>query len=286
MIEPWQNLGFTSPHRFVELAQAAEGVGMSGVTLPEHLVTPSVMTTPNPYVPGGGSGYTPETPFVDPFVAFAAMASVTTRLRFLANVYVLPLRNLFVTAKLVSSAAVMSNDRVVLGVGIGWLREEFEAVGASFGDRGTRTDEMLALLPALLRGDEVEGAGPTINFSPLRIAPPAREPVPIVVGGISDAALNRAARHDGWIGINFAEDTLMPILSRLREVRERCGDAARPFKIIVSRPPDFDHAMARRYEEAGVTAIVNRPTVFAVGADAPIDAHTDAMQEFVQTLLD
>ena len=280
----WQNLGFTAPTRLVELAVAAERAGMHGVTLPEHLVTPTVIDTPNPYVPTGGPGYAPDTPFVDPFVAFGAMSSVTTALQFLANVYVLPLRNVFVAAKSVSSAAVFAPGRLVLGVGIGWLREEFEAVGASFADRAARADEMLALLPRLLAGETVSSPGPHVAFPEVRLTPPAPAPVPVVVGGASDRALARAARADGWIGVNYTEDALLPILARLRSARETHGDAGRPFRIVVSRPPDFDAEVAQRYAAAGVTDLVNRPTVFEVGADAPVEAHLDAMRAFVALL--
>jgi probable F420-dependent oxidoreductase len=280
----WQNLGFTAPTRLVELAIAAERAGMHGVTLPEHLVTPTVIDTPNPYVPTGGPGYAPDTPFVDPFVAFGAMSSVTTTLHFLANVYVLPLRNVFVAAKSVSSAAVFAPGRLVLGVGIGWLREEFAAVGASFADRAARADEMLALLPRLLAGEAVASPGPHVAFPEVRVTPPAPAPVPVVVGGASGRALERAARADGWIGVNYTEDTLLPILDRLRAAREARRDGDRPFRIVVSRPPDFDADVARRYAAAGVTDLVNRPTVFEVGADAPVEAHLDAMRAFVALL--
>jgi probable F420-dependent oxidoreductase len=279
-VEAWQNLGFTPPALLVRLARLAEEAGMDGVTLPEHLVTPTDIRTPNPYVPTGGPGYPPETPFVDPFVAFGAMASVTTRLRFLVNVFVLPLRHLFVTAKLVSSAAVFSGDRVELGVGVGWLREEFEAAGASFHDRGARTDEVLALLPRLLAGEPVAADGPLVRFPEVRLTPGVGRPVPVLVGGISDAALRRAARADGWIGVNHAEEELLPILARLRAVRAAVDDPDRPYRIVVSRPVGFDAAMAERYAAAGVTGIVNRGTVAEVGVDASDDAHVEAMAGF------
>ena len=134
-MEAWQNLGFTPHGAIVRLARLAEEVGFTGVTLPEHLVNPSRVDTPNPYVPAGGAGYPPTTPFLDPWVTFGALATATERLRFLANVYVLPLRDLFGAAKAISTAAVLSGDRVSVGVGIGWLREEFEAVGADFSTR-------------------------------------------------------------------------------------------------------------------------------------------------------
>ncbi len=280
-MEIWQNLGFTPPEMLVDLAIAAEASGVDGVSLPEHLVTPTVIDTPNPYVPAGGAGYAPDTPFVDPFVAFGAISSRTTTLRMLANVYVLPLRNVFVAAKLVSSAAVLSKGRVVLGVGIGWLREEFVAVGASFADRGARADEMLALLPRLLAGEIIASDLTHHQFAEVRMRPAVSTPVPMLVGGASDVALRRAARADGWIGVNYTESDLVPILARLRAARELLDNADRPFQVVVSRPPDCDTAMVRRYEAAGVTGIVNRPTIFTVGEDATIDQHGEAMRDFV-----
>jgi probable F420-dependent oxidoreductase len=285
-MQPWQNLGFTAPDRLIDLARAAEEAGMHGVTLPEHLVTPTTIATPNPYVAGGGSGYAPDTPFIDPFVAFGALSAVTANLRFLANVYVLPLRQLFVAAKSISSAAVLSNDRVVLGVGIGWLREEFDAAGVSFGDRGARTDEMLDLLRKLLTGEPVAADRAHHRFREVRLAPVPAAPVPVLIGGISDAALARAARADGWIGVNFSEPTLMPILQRLHAARERAAALDRPFAVIVSRPPEFDRALAERYARAGVTGMVNRPTSFSVGALASRQEHLDAMRQFVEVLAD
>jgi probable F420-dependent oxidoreductase len=285
-MQPWQNLGFTAPDRLVDLARGAEEAAMHGVTLPEHLVNPTTIITPNPYIVGGGSGYSSDTPFIDPFVAFGALSSVTTTLRFMANVYVVPLRHLFVAAKAISSAAVLSNDRVTLGVGIGWLREEFEAAGVRFDDRGARTDEMLDLLRRLLTGQPVASDTRHHRFREVLLSPVPAQPVPILVGGISDAALRRAARADGWVGVNFAEPTLMPILDRLQTAREQADTLDRPFAVIVSRPPHFDRALAQRYARAGVTGMVNRPTSFSVGADAPRREHLDAMREFVAVLED
>jgi probable F420-dependent oxidoreductase len=279
-VECWQNLGFTDPRRLFELAGAAEDLGFTGVSLPEHLVTPETVRTPNPFVSGGGTGYAPDTGFPDPFVVFGALGAVTSRLRFLANVLVLPLRNLFVVAKAVSTVAVLTEDRLALGVGAGWLREEFDAVGASFADRGARTDEMLALLSRLLTGRPVEHSGRFHRFEAVRMVPAPARPVPVLVGGISDVALRRAARADGWIGVNFTLEVLLPILERLDGARRAAGTADRAFSVTVSRPPECDRDTVRRLAEAGVTALVNRPTSTMVGPAAPLHEHRSAMAAF------
>jgi probable F420-dependent oxidoreductase len=284
-MEAWQNLGFTPPHALVELAQLAEQLGFTGVTLPEHLVNPTHVATPNPYVPAGGAGYPPDTPFLDPWVTFGALAMVTERLRFLANVFVLPLRELFAAAKAISTAAVLAEDRVVLGIGIGWLREEFDAVGADFTTRGARTDEMLTVLTTLWRGEPFAFTGDHHRFAELRMLPAPARPIPVLVGGTSDAALRRAARADGWIGVNHAEAELLPILDRIARARDAAGTGGRPFAVVVSRPADFDAPMARRYADAGVTAIVNPPTTPRLDAGAPVDAHRALMEDFLAGVL-
>jgi probable F420-dependent oxidoreductase len=279
-VECWQNLGFTELGRLGELARTAEELGFTGVTLPEHLVTPEVVATPNPFVPSGGTGWAPETPFPDPFVTFGALGAVTTRLRFLANVLVLPLREVFAVAKAVSTAAVLTGDRLALGIGVGWLREEFAAVGASFVDRGARTDEMLTVLRALLTGEPVEHHGRFHDFAAVRMVPAPARPVPVVVGGISDVALRRAASADGWIGVNFTLDVLAPVVARLTRARRAAGTDGGPFTIVVSRPPECDRDTVRRLAELGVTAIVNRPTSTLVPAHASAAEHRAAMVAF------
>ena len=123
----------------------------------------------------------------------------------------LPLRDVFVVAKAVSTTAVLS-DRLVLGVGVGWLREEFAAVGARFGDRGARTDEMLTVLRGLLTGHPFEHHGRFHDFGAVRMLPAPAGPSR-AGGRDGDVALRRAAVADGWIGVNFTVDVLAPILA-------------------------------------------------------------------------
>ena len=125
------------------------------------------------------------------------MAAVTERIRFFTNVFVLPMRNPFPVAKQVATAAALSGGRVSLGVGMGWCEEEFDLLEQPFAGRGKRADEQLEVLRKLWAGGWVEHHGDHYDFPRLEMSPSLDAPVPILVGGISDAALRRAARHDG-----------------------------------------------------------------------------------------
>ena len=141
----WQVVSFTEPEQLVEVARAAEEAGFHGVLLSDHLFFPGHLASRYPYAPDGKPGFDGSTPFPEPWATISAMAAVTSRLRFATMVYILPLRHPLEVAKSVGTAAVLSNGRVALGVGAGWIREEFDALGVDFATRGARLDEMLAL---------------------------------------------------------------------------------------------------------------------------------------------
>ena len=152
-----------------------------------------------PYTATGERRWEPFTPWPDPVVAIASMAAVTERLNFFTSVYVMPLRSPFAVAKAWGTLAVMSGNRVALGIGMGWMEEEFEMMEQPFARRGKRGDEMLEVLRTLWSGGWVEHHGEFYDFDKLEMSPAPTAPVPIFVGGLSEAALRRAARNDGWI---------------------------------------------------------------------------------------
>ena len=163
-------------------------------------------------------------------------------------------------AKLVGTAAVISGDRVHLGVGVGWCKEEFDATGQEFHDRGRRLDDMIPALRALWQDGWVEHHGPHYDFGPLQMRPVPAKPVPIYIGGHSDPALRRAAAlGDGWIAAGaYDEDAAWHHLGRLREELARAGRADDPFTIYLALavPPAAD--TYKRFEDAGVTDLVCR----------------------------
>ncbi|MBM3347023.1 MAG: LLM class flavin-dependent oxidoreductase, partial [Betaproteobacteria bacterium] len=140
---------------YAPIARAAEALGFEALWIPEHLVAPLKFEANYPYRSTGRPSFLPDTPFADPWVMLGHLAAMTRRIKLGVGVFVLPLRNPFVAAKAAGTAQALSNGRILMGVGIGWMREEFDTVGEKFERRGARTDEMLAVMKKLWSGQPV-----------------------------------------------------------------------------------------------------------------------------------
>ena len=208
--------------RFCRLAEAA---GFDSVVAVDHVVFPDKYSSTYPYsatgrLPGGPSGMLP-----DPLIWMAAMAAVTTRLRFMTGVVILPLRNPLVLAKQVATLDYMSGGRIELGIGVGWLKEEFEALGVPFEKRGKRSDEYIAAMRALWAKDGASFAGEFVDFHEVTCSPkPMARNVPIVIGGHSEAAARRAGRlGDGFFPSIGATVDTVPLYDVARRAAEAAG---------------------------------------------------------------
>ncbi|MBT2235413.1 TIGR03619 family F420-dependent LLM class oxidoreductase [Nonomuraea sp. NEAU-A123] len=251
----WLGASFADTDQFVDLARAAEKCGFDTLTLSDHLFYAD-FATPYPYSKSGKPRWTAETHWPDVWVTIGAMSAVTNTLRFAPNVYIAPARDLFTVAKQVSTAAVLSRDRVTFGVGVGWCAEEFAATGQDFHTRGRRLNEMIPALRDLWSGRTV-----TIDGLPeLSISPTPAEPIPVLVGGDSEAALRRAARlGDGWIGNRiYTEEQLDTVLGSLRQLLDEYGRTG-PFEIIAPLAVLPDADTFRRFAAKGVTGTMAAP---------------------------
>ena len=268
----WQSVAFSDPDELLDVARLAEEVGFHGVFLSEHVFVPEKLESKYPYSPDGAPIFTAETPWLDPWVQIGAMAAVTTRLRFVTGVYILPLRHPLEVAKSVASAAVLSHDRVGLGVGAGWMREEFEVLGREFRGRGKRLDEMIEVLRKVWAGSMVEHHGAHYDFPRLQMSPAPQTPPPILIGGMSEAAFRRAARlGDGWIGSGHTPDQVPTVMAHLNALRREAGRDQVPFDtiLVLSAPADVDQL--RRFEDVGVTSLVSWPLLSTLGPQATMD---------------
>lgn len=268
----WQSLTFSEPGELLTVAKLAEQVGFHGVFLSEHVFVPEKRESKYPYTADGNPIFTAETPWLDPWVQVGAIAAVTTRLRFVTGVYILPLRHPLEVAKAVATAAVLSHDRVGLGVGAGWMKEEFDVLGREFKARGKRMDEQIAVIRKVWAGGMVEHHGVYYDFPRLQMSPAPKVPPPILIGGQSDAAFKRAARlGDGWVGSGHTPDQVLGVMQRLQELRREYGRERVAFDaiLVLSAPPTVDDL--RRFEDAGVTSLVSWPLLFTVGPQGSMD---------------
>ena len=276
---------FSAPEELVTLARAGDEAGWGTLTVSDHLVNPVAPRSPYPYTKDGSRRWEMGTPWPDPWVTIGHLAAVTDRIRFLTTVYILPARTPVHVAKQVGTAAVLSGNRVDLGVGMGWMEEEFELMGVPFSKRGRRADEMLELLPRLWSGEVVEHHGEHFDVPPLEMLPAPTAPVPIIVGGLSEVALRRAARHDGWVSDLHTLDELRDLRSRLDRYRAEAGRADRPFAMYASVKDTWDLDGYRRAADAGVTHPVTMPWLFYAGADADLAGKVDGIQRFAEDVI-
>ncbi len=260
------SLAFSPTTELCAIARAADQCGFHAVAISDHVVHPKEIATSYPYTSDGAPRWQPFTEWPDAWVSIGAMAAVTERLRFFTSVYVLPMRNPFLVAKQVATAAVLSGDRVALGIGAGWMEEEFDLMQQPFRRRGKRMDEMLDVMRKLWTSGWSEHRGEYYDFAALEMSPTPAVSIPIYVGGISEVALRRAARRgDGWISDLHSSDGVREMIATLRRYRDEYGRAAEPFDIIASVDDAYDVDGYRRLADAGVTHLQTVPWAFYGG---------------------
>ncbi len=282
----WQSLPFTHPDDMLELAPVAEEAGFEGILLADHVLAPEQFTSRYPYDESGDAPFDGTTPFPEVFATIAALAQRTTRLRFLPNVYILPLRHPIAVAKDVSTAAILSKNRTVLGLGAGWLREEFEALGVPFDERGKRMDEQIPIIQRLMAGEIVEGDGEYYRFAPLQMSPLPTKRVPIWVGGMNPAALRRAGQFgDGWTGAGTTYDQTVELLTELKTQRARFGRADEPFDCLVPLVEELAPEKMQRLIELGMTGTVSWPLQYQLAPDATMQDKKDKLLELGETMI-
>ncbi|MGB1139418.1 MAG: TIGR03619 family F420-dependent LLM class oxidoreductase [Halioglobus sp.] len=282
----WQSLAFVEMDQMVELAKFCEELGFHGVSYGDHLVTTKDQVDEYLYKDSGNIFWNPETHWPDVWVTSAALAQATTTLHFLSTIYILPLRDPLNAAKALSTAAFLSNNRITLGVGVGWQKAEFEMVGQDFHTRGKRTNEMLQIIPQLLSGEITEFHGEFYNIPPVKMSPGTTEPLPIMVGGYAPAALRRACQFDGWMATSHPEDEIYPLIDNLNAMREETGTTGKPFDIWtgVQNPGDGTH---ERLAGAGVTMVNGTNFLAADGRTAlsSIDDKKRRLEDFAKRFL-
>jgi len=231
----------------VAMAEHGERLGFASATIADHIVFPTVSTSAYPYDATGKHPSAGEA--IEPLSLMAFVAGKTSTLRLITSVLILPHRNPVLTAKMVSTIDVLSQGRITLGIGVGWLREEFQALGApDFDRRGAVSDEYVAIFKKLWGPGPVSHDGTWYSFAPLRCEPlPVQKPhPPIWIGGHSKAAIRRAARYgDGWHPLGTVETAEM----RPPEFRAMLDDLHRAAEAHGRDPASITIAFTARLRE-------------------------------------
>jgi probable F420-dependent oxidoreductase len=247
----------TDPSFYAPLARAAEQAGFDSMMVPDSICYPEHADSRYPFNPDGSREFLEDKPFLEPFSLIPALGAMTQRIRFVTFVLKLPVRHPVLVAKQATSTAVLTGNRLVLGVGTSPWREDYEVLGVDWDTRGQRMDEEIVILRGLAAGGYFEHHGKIFDLPPVKIAPVPTAPIPVLVGGHSDAALRRAARlGDGWLhgGGDLAE--LPGLLARLAGYRQAAGTADRPFEVHAISADAYTPDGVRRLQEQGVTDVI------------------------------
>jgi len=274
------------PSHYLPLAVEAEQAGFTSFTIPDSICYPELSDSKYPYTADGDRGFLQGKPFLEPFSLIPALGAVTERLRFTTFVVKLPIRQPVLVAKQAASVAVLTGNRFGFGVGLSPWPEDFAVTGTDYATRGARMDEMIEIVRGLTRGGFFSYPGKHYQIPSIQICPVPSEPIPILIGGHSDAALRRAARlADGWMHAGGAAETLDEMLGRLHALRRENGREREPFEVHVISLDAYTLDGIRRLEDKGVTdAIVGFRNAYQPDAMS-LQQKIDALRRYADLMI-
>lgn len=270
------------PTFYLPLAKAAEDAGYDGMVVPDSICYPLESDSKYPFSPDHSREFLEDKPFIEPFSLIPAMGAVTERLRFITFVLKLPTRHPLLVAKQATSVAVLTDNRLALGVGTSPWPEDYLLCDVPWEGRGRRMDEAVDIVRGLSAGGWFEYHGEVYDLPPVKISPTPSRPLPILVGGHAPPALRRAARSDGWLHGGGDPAELPGLLEQLARLREEEGTTDRPFEVHVISLDAFSVDGVHRLEDQGVTdVIVGFRWPYVVGPDVePLQSKLDSLRRF------
>ncbi|HTQ17126.1 TIGR03619 family F420-dependent LLM class oxidoreductase [Mycobacterium sp.] len=277
----------TDPSFYIPLAKAADEAGYHSMTIADSIAYPFESDSKYPYTPDGNREFLDGKEIVEAFVLTAALGAVTSRLRFNFFVLKLPIRHPALTAKQAGSLAMLTNNRLGLGVGTSPWPEDYELVGIPFEKRGKRMDECIEIVQGLTTGDYFEFHGEFYDIPKTKMSPAPTQPIPILVGGHADVALRRAAHLDGWMhGGGSSPEELDRLIARVKKFREEAGKTG-PFEIHVISMDAYTVDGIKRLEDQGVTdAIVGFRYPYISGPDTePLEKKIRNLERFAEKVI-
>jgi probable F420-dependent oxidoreductase len=278
----------TNPSFYLPLAQAAEEAGFDSMVVPDSICYPEESDTKYPFNPDGTREFLEDKPFLEPFSVIPAMGAVTTNLRFVTFVVKLPIRQPVLVAKQVTSTAVLTNNRLLLGIGTSPWPEDYTVCGVPWEGRGKRMDEQVEVIRGLMTGEFFEYHGEVYDLPSVKMCPSPSLPIPILIGGHHEAALRRAAiSGDGWLHGGGDPADLPGLLERLAVLRKEHGTEGKPFEVHVISLDAYSPSGVRRLEELGVTDVIvgfRWPYVKEQDTET-LQTKIDALQHFADNVI-
>lgn len=266
---------YVDPRVAIELVQAGEAAGFDSAWTVEHTVVPAGYESPYPYADSGKmAGGVDSFDLPDPLIWMAYVASATSTIRLATGILILPQHNPVVVAKQVASLDYLSNGRVIFGIGVGWLQEEFAALGVPFAGRGKRTDEYIAAIRELWYAEQPTFHGEHVNFDAAYCRPqPVQRPIPVVIGGHSMAAARRAGRlAEGYFP---AREAPADLIEAARDAAAAHGRDPAALDITASMPAD--PALLDDYARLGVNRVLV-PVTGVTGMQTGISGPEDVLK--------
>lgn len=277
----------TAVANYLPLARAAEQHGYAGFTIPDSLIYPKASDTSYSYTEDGGREFLENKPFIESFILATAIGVATTKLELTTNVVKLPVRPPLYSAKLASSVAAITGDRFNLGVGLSVWPEDYAAMGVDYAKRGKRFDECIAIVKGLCAGGYFEFHGEFYDLAPVKLNPVPGKPLPILIGGHSDAAFKRGALHDGFLFAGSPPEVLVECIAKINAARAEAGTTGKPFRIFATAMGEITLDAVKRLEDIGVTDMpVAFRNLYAVEEDSqPLSAKLDDLARFADTII-
>lgn len=266
----------TSAEHILKTARAAEALGFESAWMFDHLFTPVGIESQYPYSRDGSYPMSPDDPFFDPLGLFGVLAGATERIKLATGVLIAAYRHPLVMGKVLASIENFAPGRILLGLGAGWMKEEFDAVGVGYERRGARLEEYVAALRAVWSGDPASFDGDFYQWTEAGLRPAPTRPIPIIIGGHGDRAVDRAARvGDGWAiatqGRGSRLDAVTPRIEHLHSRLEHHERDPETFELLyqsalwfsddphpklpLTGPPDAIAASLKQLQDLGVTMV-------------------------------
>lgn len=277
---------FSTVSHLTRLAPVADDCGWEAMSFSDHVVHPEQISTPYPYTDDGQRRWEAFTDWPDPWVMIGALATITKRIRFTNNVFVLAMRNPYLMAKAISTAAVISDNRITLSLGVGWSKDEFQLMQQDFHTRGKRTDEMVEMMRLLWTGEMVEYQGKHYQFNKMEMNPAPSAYIPVWVGGISEPAMRRAARlGDGWVTDLQTSEEIIASINKIKDYRKEYGRDHLPFDVMATPSDAFTIDTYKHLEDNGVTHILTQPWPFYHGDTQEIEKKIDGVKRYADDII-